>query len=354
METSQESDNPRTWLQHWDRGPAELADRFNALEPSDGLSLLKSRGFGCPSDPVNYDSVENRVFGYTLENADRIVLKVYRPGRWTREGLLDELEFIDELLSAGVTVVRPVGLPEGGMLGTWEGMNFVVFEFVAGVEDRTEPLDEEELRSLGRLAGRIHTVGVRKPALHRMPLEPRGMGSENLRYLAEGDMIPADLVSPYSEQARAVIDLAIPAFADVPLVRVHGDLGSWNLLWTDSGPVVMDFDDFAMAPAVQDLSTLHSGILTPWGNPREDPTLVDRLRPYFLEGYREVRELPEAHIRPLKHLRGLRTIWFDAWIQSRLHDPNFLEYIKDDLTRKAWMKRIQGFERLLVELRSES
>jgi len=343
---------PESWGAHWSKGPDDLAERFNVLDPEGALDLLETMGLQPVGDSVNHDSLENRVFSYTLSTSERVVLKVYRPGRWSLEGLQDEIDFTDELLAEGISVVRPLDLPSGGKLGTWEGMHFALFEFIEGTEDRSDPLSEPELRDLGRLAARIHRVGERKPANHRMPLEPLGMGGENLALLESGDMIPRDIMSGYSDVAQAIIDLAVTAFESVPLIRVHGDLGNWNLLWTNSGPVVMDLDDFAMAPAAQDLATLHAGLMTPWGNPGKDLAVRARLQPYFREGYREVRDLPEEYLRPQKHLLALRTIWFDAWVQFRLHDASFSERMKAGLSREKWSDRVEGLGRFLKDIKS--
>ncbi|MEO0606010.1 MAG: phosphotransferase, partial [Myxococcota bacterium] len=58
---------------------------------------------------------------------------------------------------------------------------------------------------------------------------------------------------------EALIALCIPRFAGIPLLRIHGDLGTNNLLWPADGPVVMDFDDMMVGPAMQDLLTLDWG-----------------------------------------------------------------------------------------------
>ena len=44
-----------------------------------------------------------------------------------------------------------------------------------------------------------------------------------------------------------------PLFADVDLIRIHGDCHRGNLLWTPHGPTFLDFDDMLNGPAVQDL-----------------------------------------------------------------------------------------------------
>lgn len=50
-------------------------------------------------------------------------------------------------------------------------------------------------------------------------------------------------------------------FADIPSsrLRLHGDLHPGNLLWNESGPVFVDFDDCCSGPVIQDLWMLLPG-----------------------------------------------------------------------------------------------
>lgn len=327
------------WEDHWSAGPSEQAQRFAALDARGVLPLVEALGLAHEL-PVDHGSVENRVFSCAAAGGERRVLKLYRPGRWSLAALHEELRLLDELRAEGVPVVRALPGPSRSAVGTWEGIHFVVFEHVPTVDAPRGPWSEPELRELGRMAARVHRVSARAAATHRMDLEPRRVGLENLALLERGSMIPADLLAEYAAVARALIEASVPRFAGVPFIRVHGDFGVHNMLRGPAGLVIADFDDFTMGPAVFDLCRLHIRMVTPWGDPEHDEGARRRATRTFIEGYRELRPLPDEHLRPGPALRGLRTIWNDAWKQSRLHDAAFCRARAVIREREFWPPRI--------------
>src|SRR5689334_12405739 len=101
----------------------------------------------------------NRVYEVGLDAGGFVVAKFYRPGRWTRDALQDELDFLAELHAAEVPVVPPLPGQDGELLHALGETSFAVFPKKGG-----RPLDEPsaaEWTALGRLIGRMHTVGVR-------------------------------------------------------------------------------------------------------------------------------------------------------------------------------------------------
>lgn len=337
------------WEQHWSAGPAELAQRFARLGPRGVRPLAERLGLAAGERPQSLGSVENRVFSFTTDRGERRVLKLYRPGRWCAEALREELQLLEELRTAGVPVVQPLAGPEGEALGTWEGMHFVVFVHVPTLAT-SGPLGEAELRELGRLAARMHLVSARAPAVHRMDLEPRGYGLDNLAYLERGALIPAELRPEYLAVARAIIAASLPRLEGVPFIRVHGDFGVHNLLRSASGWVIADFDDFTLGPAVFDLCRLHIRVTTPWGAPEHDEGARRRATQTFVAGYRELRPLPEQELAAGQALRAMRTIGNDAWKQSRLHDPHFCRVRAVIREHAFWHQRIAWMRAQLARI----
>src|SRR5207302_8509250 len=107
------------------------------------------------------NSLENRVYEVELEDETRIVAKFYRPGRWSKQSILDEHAFLAELHDAEIPVVPPMARDDGGTLGELavEGgaIYFAVFPKARG--RAPEELDDDSLLQLGRLIARLHTVG---------------------------------------------------------------------------------------------------------------------------------------------------------------------------------------------------
>ncbi len=62
-------------------------------------------------------SYENRVYQVGLEDAPPVVVKFYRPGRWTDEAIAEEHAFARELAAAEIPVVAPLEAADGAELG---------------------------------------------------------------------------------------------------------------------------------------------------------------------------------------------------------------------------------------------
>ncbi len=109
----------RYWIDHFSSRDADRIDGFVSLTAADCLPLLED--LGLPRvDGVDYESAENRVFGF-----GEVVLKFFRPGRWSLAALQDEVDFLHDLLDDGLAVVRPIGTP-----GTWRGIHYLQYETV--------------------------------------------------------------------------------------------------------------------------------------------------------------------------------------------------------------------------------
>ena len=131
---------------------------FESLSPGAVVRAVEE-AYALPLDGTleAYPSYVNRVYGLRGEDGARYVVKFYRPGRWTREAILDEHLFLLDCAAAEVPVIAP--LPAGG--GTLhettpeqqdgQTFQFALFPRTGG---RTyEPESEDDLRRLGALLG---------------------------------------------------------------------------------------------------------------------------------------------------------------------------------------------------------
>lgn len=128
-----------------DRAGSTLA--FRQLEPGDILDALETLGFRCNGRLLGLNSYENRVYKVGLEDAADIVVKFYRPGRWSDDAILEEHAFSHELARQEIPVVPPTRI-EGRTLFQTGPFRLAVFENRGG---RAPELDnEDQLRQLGR------------------------------------------------------------------------------------------------------------------------------------------------------------------------------------------------------------
>src|SRR2546428_4578920 len=92
----------------------EPAATFFALTPDRVLDAVEVGGLRCTGRCLPLRAFENRVYEVELEDERRLVVKFYRPGRWSRETILDEHAFLADLAAAEVPAVAPIDLGNGG------------------------------------------------------------------------------------------------------------------------------------------------------------------------------------------------------------------------------------------------
>src|SRR3972149_10328466 len=92
---------------------------FSPPPPARVLDAVEVGGLRCPGRCLPLRAFENRVYEVELEDERRLVVKFYRPGRWSRETILDERAFLADLVAA-----------EGP--GEIEGILYAAFPMVPG------------------------------------------------------------------------------------------------------------------------------------------------------------------------------------------------------------------------------
>lgn len=308
------------------------ATPYSGLDPDTVLNALESVGLRGDGRLIALNSYENRVYLVYLEEAEPVVVKFYRPGRWTDAQIGEEHAFVAELAREDIPAVAPLVLG-GHTLNRHEGFRFAVYPRRGG---RAPELDQPGvLEWIGRFIARIHGVGARSAFQHREAASVATLGREPRDALLAGQLIPAALQPRWEGLANAAIDAADAAFARARAapgsrLRLHGDCHPGNLLWTDAGPHFVDFDDARSGPAVQDLWMLLSG------EREERAAQLGRL----LAGYQQVREFNRGELALIEPLRTLRLIHYSAWIARRWNDPAFPAAFPWFGTPRYWQDRI--------------
>jgi Ser/Thr protein kinase RdoA (MazF antagonist) len=303
---------------------------FGALDPIQVLDALESLGLYSDGRLLALNSYENRVYQVGMEEGPPLVAKFYRPGRWSDAQIVEEHDFLRELVEAEVPVVAP--LTHGGRtLQHHGGYRFTVFPRRGG---RAPELDDSNtLEWLGRYIGRIHAVGAARGFQTRPVLDPQSFGSEPREYLLQHDCIPAGLRPAWAAISEQVVEGVAACYqraGEVELLRLHGDCHPGNVLWTDDGPHFVDFDDSRMGPAMQDLWMLLSGSREEMRSQLQD----------VLAGYEDIREFPDKELHLLEALRSLRLLHYSAWLASRFGDPAFQQAFPWFGSERYWQERI--------------
>ena len=296
---------------------------YAELTPDRVMDALTDLGLWPDGRLLALSSYENRVYRAHLDEpvqgSAAVVLKFYRPGRWSRAQIQEEHDFAAELVAAEIPVVAPMAL-NGGTLHQCAGFDFSVSPLRGG---RTPELDDfEVLEWIGRFLARIHTVGAAKPFEHRPMLDVQTFAQEPAQWLQTHQMIPLEVEREWREafaEALALVQEQMAhAAADRKTIRLHGDCHPGNILWTPTelpggGPHFVDLDDARMGPAVQDLWMLLSG----------DRAQRTQQLSALLDGYEQVRDFDRAELSLIEPLRTLRLIHYSAWLAGRQDDPAF-------------------------------
>jgi len=286
---------------------------YDRLTPDVIIAAVESLGRISDRRILALNSYENRVYQVGIEQGVPLVVKFYRPDRWSDAAIQEEHGFALELAAAEVPVVPPI-VKDGRTLFEYEGFRFAVFERRGGRWPELGSRTEREW--MGRFLGRIHLVGRRQRFRHRPRLDIDRMGVDSRNYLLAQGWIPPHLESAYDSVTADLLQLIRDAFAaarGVSELRLHGDCHRGNILWTDFGPHFVDLDDCIMGPAIQDLWMLLSG------SRREMAEQLAQL----LDGYTQFVDFDPRELVLVESLRTLRMIHYSAWLARRWSDPAF-------------------------------
>src|SRR6058998_4055578 len=186
-----------------DSGRARVSDEpratFFSLTPNRVLEAVEVGGLRCTGRCLPLRAFENRVYEVELVDERRLVVKFYRPGRWSRETILDEHAFLADLAAAEVPAVAPIDLGNGGTLSEIEGIYYAAFPRVRGRS--LDELDAENRRRIGRTIGRMHAVGAARDAPHRPRLDEKRYIVEPLDVIMQGKFVPEGLAPRYRDLA---------------------------------------------------------------------------------------------------------------------------------------------------------
>ncbi len=285
---------------------------FTGLSPDVVLDAASSVGLDVDGRLFALNSYENRVYQLGSPGG-ALVLKFYRPARWTDAQIEEEHELTAQLAAAELPVAAPV-VVAGRSLFNFSGFRFAAFPWMRG---RAPELDALEARQiLGRSLARIHQVGARQPFRFRPYLAIERLGTEAREQVLEAELLPPRVEERYAQVSEALLERVERAFEEVgPVgeIRIHGDCHLGNLLWNEQGPVFVDLDDCATGPRVQDLWMLLSG------------AAPDQQRQWaeIVEGYQQFADFDFREMRLVEPLRALRMLHHAAWVSHRWIDPAF-------------------------------
>lgn len=246
-----------------------------------------------------------------------------------------ETAFLAHLSRSGVAVGAPLTARDGKLwteLEAPEGRRtFAVFDRVPGEQPlhafiHTGKLPRrtlDDLRLLGEGNARIHEAGesYRGPtSLYR--LEREHLLSRPLDWIRSASAIGDKVRNDYAELGLGLDARLSTCESNLSVVRCHGDNHGGNTFVSErpGGERLIswfDFDDCGPGYQAYDLSVLLWNLLHRTSGPHLDAKSA-KAWAAFIEGYREVRPIPDADFTAIALCVSLRHIWYVGEYASRL------------------------------------
>lgn len=307
---------------------------YSQLSPETVLDALEAVGYRCDGRVLALNSYENRVYQIGIEDGEPLVVKFYRPGRWSDAAIGEEHAFAFELAAQEIPVVAPLAR-DGVSLHVHRGFRYAIFPRRGGRwPELGTPHDREWV---GRFLGRIHAVGRAARFNSRLRLSMEDLGRKARDFVLAGDWMPDYLATKYADLTDELLDeveIRAEGWRGATLGRILGDCHRGNILWTDLGPHFVDLDDCLMGPAIQDLWMLLAG------SPQEMRTEMHDL----LKGYEQFLAFDRREIALIEPLRALRMIHYSAWLARRWHDPAFPQAFPWFAEPRYWEQHYRSLE----------
>ncbi len=317
---------------------------FPELGPETVLNLVEDAlDLPCSNLCRQLNSYINRVFELETLDGKGLIVKFYRPERWSKVALQDEHDFLLELHDQEIPVIPPLELASGQTIGERNGLFFSIYPYCGGRS--SDEFTEDQWHEVGRLLGRCHAVGAVHPSRERMILAPEHSTRQQVDFILNSGVIQdAKHVSAFSSVCNDLIAEISPLFDGIPSNRIHGDCHFSNIIYRPGESFfLIDFDDMVMGPAVQDLWMLLPG-------PAQDSFLEIEL---FLEGYETFQNFDRRSLRLIEPLRAMRFLHYISWLAHQFLADGAAPLVPGFGSKEYWMIEISDLQDQLERIRQD-
>lgn len=318
---------------------------FYELKPEIILESVERFGLRCTGRCNALNSMENRVYEIEIDKENSplgdlqyVIAKFYRPGRWGREQIQEEHDYLHRLSDSEIPVIAPIletDSRESILEVKDKNIFFSIFPKIGG--RAPDELSSEECEIVGRLLGRMHNVGEVLDVKHRIKISPQNYGLNYLDFFAQSPFVDSQQKNRLLNVVKSIAEQSEPLFQNTKIQAIHGDAHLGNLLHGREGFFWVDFDDMVIGPPVQDLWLILPG---------RDDYAKEKLT-HVLHGYEMMRPFDRSSLRLIEPLRSLRMIHFAAWIGIRWDDPAFKRSFPFYTDSSYWQNLIHDLEQQL-------
>ena len=318
--------------------PEEKTEFFFRLSPTRVLQAVEAADFVPSGHCFALNALENRVYDVRLDNGMHVVAKFYRPGRWSRETILDEHRLLAALVEAEIPVCAPLKFPDGDTLHEIEDIHYAIWPRTGGRSP--DELADDQVEMLGRLMARIHSIAADLGAPNRLTLDADSVPLKAFDLLVEQNWLPPACAARYERAVLALVDTYRERSREIEIQPIHGDCHAGNLLRGDDGWFFLDFDDMVIGPPVHDVWMLVPG----------RDIEADRQRRLLVDAYKQFRAFDDRSFSLIEPLRGFRFVFYAGWIARRWEDPAFPDAFPHFGTDDYWETETRDLEELVERI----
>jgi Ser/Thr protein kinase RdoA (MazF antagonist) len=289
----------------------ETADEGDVHSPI--ADLIAARWVERDAVVEHWRSSANFVFSVRVPAGSRYYLRFNHSSERTVEGLHSEAEFLQHVSSQGIRVALSVKSRSGRFIETVAtdlgDFHAMMFEAIPGECKKLDEMDQEGMRRWGQALGSLHQAaqGFRSTGRptwqEHTEMVRRFFSTTNTAALSELRCIEAQLGAIGDESGGFGL--------------IHFDFELDNIIWQESMPCIIDFDDCAyywyeadIAFALRDL----------YDDRASNVDLTDDRLVAFIAGYRTQRELTTAALENLPLFVRLHNLIMCAKLYRALGD----------------------------------
>lgn len=282
------------------------------------------------------NSYINRVFELEEKRSkNRLIVKFYRPNRWTKEMIIEEHSFVKELFELENHVIPPLQY-NGNTLFENNGILFAVFPKKGG--RALDEFDKEGWINVGRLIGKMHLAASKDKDSKRIVWKPDIATKKQVVMINDLKVLPEEFAQSFNNCANAFIEQSSPAFDKTELFKLHGDIHRGNFIHRPGeGTFIVDFDDMCIGAPVQDMWMLLPDSVENCGNEIE----------WFISGYETFTAFDRRSLELIPYLRAMRMLHFASWCAIQKDDPGFEVNFPEWGTKKYWGQLIRDVNEII-------
>lgn len=308
---------------------------FFRISPDRVLEAVDSEGFETTGHCMALNALENRVYDVRLEDANPVVIKFYRPGRWALDSILDEHRMLFALRDAEIPVCAPLVFEDGNTVHEIEDIFYAIWPRTGGRSP--DELSDVEVDVLGRLLARIHNTGAATKIENRPTLDSESYPLASLALIEDRGFLPSSCAAAYRDVVEAIVEVFNERSVGIETIPIHGDCHRGNLLRNDEGWSFLDFDDMVVGPPVHDVWMLIPG----------RDLEAHRQRQRLIAAYEQFRPFDPRSLDLIEPLRGFRFIFYAGWIAKRWDDPAFPDAFPHFGSEQYWQDETADLEEQL-------